>query len=284
MDTFDPSYSLKLPIKILKLMGFHQEKDSSWYYRIYGIVTHLIGIEIYLLMQIVYLCKVADNVESFSDCLSVMFTYVALLLKSFIFMYKLQDIKQLIVMLEHVIVKGKFMKQQEFSSRVKQVYSYFKLYWTFGLISCSMGALIPIYYRNEHKIAYKMWVPFNYEDNFYGFVAISIYQTIFPLWTCGIIASLDMLPIMIINIITGLLEELIKRLKQIGNVTNNERNELNELLNCIELHQDLKQLAHKTEEIFTIMIFTQGFNSCFIMCTTAFVLSLVSHLWCFVNK
>ena len=88
-----------------------------------------------------------------------------------------------------------------------------------------------------------------------------------------------MLPIMILNIITGLLEALIKRFRIIGNKTNNEKNELNELLDCIELHQDLKQLAHTTEDIFGIMIFTQGFNSCFIMCTTAFVLSLVSHLY-----
>lgn len=273
MDTFDPFYSLKLPLQILKLMGFCQERDSSWQYRIYGFVTHLIGIEIYLLLQIVYLFKVADSVESFSDCLSVMFTYVALLLKSFIFIYKLQDIKQLIVMLENVIVKGKFMMEQELSSRVKQVHRYFKLYWILGLLSCSIGACIPIYYSNEHKIAYKMWVPFDYVNNLSGFVSISIYQTIFPIWTCGIVASLDMLPIMFLNIITGLLEELIKRFRNIGY---NERNELNELMDCIELHQDLKQLAHKTENIFSIMIFTQGFNSCFIMCTTAFVLSLVS--------
>lgn len=277
MDTFDPFYSLKLPLQILKLMGFCQDKDSSWIYRIYGFLTHLIGIEIYLLLQIVYLFNVADSVESFSDCLSVMFTYVALLLKSIIFIYKLQDIKQLIVMLENVIVKGKFMMEQEMSSRVKQVHRYFQLYWTLGLLSCSIGACIPIYYRNEHKIAYKMWVPFDYINSLYGYVAISIYQTIFPIWTCGIIASLDMLPIMILNIITGLLEQLIKRFRQIGIKTNNGTNELNELLDCIELHQDLRQLAHKTGEIFSIMIFTQGFNSCFIMCTTAFVLSLVSY-------
>ena len=167
----NPLYSLKLPLKFLKLMGFCQEKDSSWKYRIYGFVTHLIGIEIYLLLQIVYLFKVADSVESISDCLSVMFTYVALLLKSFIFIYKLKDIKKLIVLLENVIVKGKLIMEQE-SSRVKQVHRYFKLYWTLGLLSCSIGACIPIYYRNEHKIAYKMWVPFEYVDNLYGFVAI----------------------------------------------------------------------------------------------------------------
>ncbi|CAO1308353.1 unnamed protein product [Diamesa tonsa] len=302
MKNYDPLFLLKLPIKIIKLSGLWQDENSSWIYRLYGLVVHLICIDLYVFMQIIYLIYMFEDVNDFSHVLGGVVIYIVIILKTSNFLYELKQIKMLIVMMENLIKFTENGDKQRplLQKQVLRDHKVFKIFLANCVVSAWLAIIVIIVYHHEHRLPYKTWAPVDYHNNKNWYWVLAVYQILGP--TCGacIVATLDMLPVFFICVATGLIKELCQRISSIGtkeiklimepptNLRTKllllskqrliEEEHLKELLNCIEIHKEIKKFALKSGEIFSTMIFAQGVSSSINMCTAAFQLSLISPI------
>lgn len=275
VDVFLP---FKIPIKILTIMGFWQETGTSWIYRLYGWSMHLFLVELFLLCQLMYV-TIYESPEELSDCLSLLFTYVGFFIKSINLIYKINDLKVLLQMLgelEKLSEVDKTFQRTVLRKEVYRVHNYFKGLLLANLASCFLAALVPFYYGSLFKTPFTMWTPFDHKTNIFGFLIVSFYQIFNVFCACGIVISMDILPLICFNIASGFIKELGVRFSRMTSDNNQLTDHLKELLKCIEIHQKIKELAMKTQSIFSPIILVQGFISALIMCTTSF--TLVSYL------
>lgn len=302
MEKFDPLFLFKLPIGIVKLLGLWQDENSSWLYRLYGLVFHLICIDLYVFMQIIYLIFMFENVYDFSHVLGGVVIYIVIVLKTSNFMYELKEIKMLIVMMIKLIEFTENGNQQRplLRKQVLRDHKVFKIFLANCVVAAWLAIIVIIVYHHEHRLPYKTWAPVDYHNNKNWYWVLAFYQIFCP--TCGacIVATLDMLPVFFICIATGLIKELCQRISSIGTKEvklimepptslhikflliskqrHIEEEHLKELLSCIEIHKEIKKFATKSGKIFSTMIFAQGVSSSINMCTAAFQLSLVRSL------
>lgn len=286
MDPFDYSSVLSIPFKILQILGFWQVKNASKAYKVYGIIMHFTQVELFLFCQLMYAIS-ASNLFELTDLLSIMFNYIGFCIKSYSFMFQLeniialtQDFKELVVL--SGIVKGEPLTL--IKPRVLHVQKIFRVFWYFCLLTTSLGGLSLVIQfaanpNPPYHIPYKFWTPFDYHYNIYGFIFMGILQTLNPIVFCGAIAAIEFLPIFFLNGAAGLLDELAIVFGKIGAKKNGMelKNEkaIEQLKQCIELHLRLKTFISKIEMIFSTTIFVQGAISLIIICTTAFNLSKV---------
>lgn len=291
-------------MKYMKLMGMWQEKTSSKWYKFYGFVMHLINIDIYLAMQFGYLIIKLESVKDLSDVLSVLFSYIALLLKSLNFMYELEGIKSLIQTLKELI---EFSADETYEPRLKMlkqtksVQRVFNLFWFFCILTCIASGFIPFFHTTHEntRLPNHLWLPFEYTTDSYWYWILTYYQILNSLFYSGVIVALDILPVVFMSFIASLIDELAFRITKIGNDLQQEQKDLcnatkrsdqnvqmekqmrqevnkKELRKCIEIHLKIKAFVEKTGNIFSTMIIIQGLMSSIILCTCAFTLTLVS--------
>lgn len=290
MEDFKYFKKNRTQFRLLKVSGLWQVKGAGWFYRIFGLVLHIVGIDLYLAFQI-YHAASGDSLMEVADTLSILFTYFLLSVKSYMFAYKVNEIyalyselKDLILLAEEKI--GKPLKKLE--ARVHQAQNIFRAFWVACLITCNFGGLFSVisYWTNPnppYKVPYRTWFPFDFENDFKWFVFMAVFEYIDPVFYCGVVGSVDMMPVFFFNAATGLLEELAVHLSNIGKsaeeTTEKEQkieDNFHKLLDSIDIHLKIKTLIFKTEKIFSSMIFIQGAASLIILCTTAFTLSKVS--------
>ncbi|CAO1433671.1 unnamed protein product [Diamesa serratosioi] len=297
MDYFDPMTIFNVPKKYMKLMGMWQEKSSSKWYKFYGIVMHLINIDLYLAMQFAYLIIKLEDVKELSDVLSVIFSYIALLLKSLNFMYQLEDIKSLIKTLNELIkysgADETFKTRSKMIQQTKSVQRVFNLFWFFCILTCIVSGFIPFFQTKviNTKFPNKLWLPFDYSTDSYWYWTLTYYQILNSLIYSGVLVALDVLPVVFMSFAASLVDELALRITKIGNeaiccntttkrsikIIQQKRHEANkeELRRCIESHLKIKEFVGKTGNIFSTMIIIQGLMSSIILCTCAFQLTLM---------
>lgn len=292
-------------------MGMWQETTSCKWYKFYGIVMHLINIDIFVAMQFGYLIMKLESVQDVSGVLSFLFSYIALLLKSLNFMYELEGIKSLIETLKDLIEFSGDLTYESRSKMLKQTKSVqrvFNLFWFFCILTCIVSGFIPFFYReqNNTRLPNKLWLPFDYTTDSYWYWIITYYQILNSLFYSGVLVALDILPVVFMSFIASLVDELAFRITRIGNeeleqnaICNKRRrsNKLiqmekqlrqeankKELIKCIKIHLKIKSFVVKTGNIFSTMIIIQGLMSSIILCTCAFTLTLVMILLQFYNN
>lgn len=301
---FDPITVFNVPKKYMKVMGMWQETTSCKWYKFYGIVMHLINIDIYLAMQFGYLIIKLESVQDLSDVLSVLFSYIALLLKSLNFMYELEDIKSLIQTLKELIefsADKKYEPRSKMLKQTKSVQRVFNLFWFFCISTCIVSGFIPFFYTTvKARLPNKLWFPVDYTTDSYWYWILTYYQILNSLFYSGVLVALDILPVIFMSFIASLVDELAFRITRIGNeeleqnavchkktksiqsiqMEKQLKQEANkkELQKCIEIHLKIKAFVEKTGNIFSTMIIIQGLMSSIILCTCAFTLTLVMIL------
>lgn len=302
VEEFDYFLPFKLASKIIKLLGFWHDENSSIFYRAFGTVLHLTIIELFWVLEIVYLFTIADNVKDMSYILGGIITYTAISFKTLTFVYQLSKIKQLLKMLEqlHQLTKSEQNYQKiKLKSQVMKIHKVYKMFLFICVLTTVPGVYHLFLHYNERKFPYKVWIPIDYKSNDFWYWGLAIYFISGPAYGAFIEATLDTFPVMFICIGTGLLEELRHRMNNIGVEIDNqsgpshkkltkfqkvlkqeqtEKKHLKEFLKCIEIHQAIKQFIVKTSEIFSTIIFVQGMCCSINICTTAFQLSLVSYI------
>lgn len=287
METSEYFLPLRNFFRIMKFAGFLQTKNVKRSYKVYGVFMHFILAQLFFLGFAINMFKV-KNLVAMSDVLSVLLTYLGLILKSLSFIYVTDDVICLAEDLQNLILLsggGEDKTLKHLMARSRQIHKCFLVYWGTCLFAVGSSGIAPWanYLSNPNppfKISYKVWAPFDYENNFYWFAVVAIYEFLNPLMCCGIVVALDTLPVFFFNAGTGLLEELSCRLNTIGENQENFKKDygknFQELVKCIEIHRRIKDFIKKSQNIFSWMVFAQGAMSMIIICTTCFTLSTVS--------
>lgn len=287
METYDYSSVLRVPFKILKILGLWQVKSAKRSYKIFGVIYHLIQVELLIFDQLMYAIT-ANNFGEVFEMISVAFTFVGYCVKSWSFIYELENIivlvdefKALASLIE--TIRGKPLTSLK--ARGLQVEKLFRIFWYFCLITVSLGVfvlVVPIIIdpNPPFKDPYKVWTLVDYHSNIYAVLLIGVLHSINPMIYCGAIAAVEFLPIFFMNSAAGLLDELSEILMEIGTSDQKEKgkqdDDLKQLENCIEIHLRIKTFIWRTEKIFSTTIFVQGALTLLIMCMTSFRISQVT--------
>lgn len=280
---------MTVPFKLLKIAGLLQFEASSKFYKLYGIVFHLFGLDIYLIFQLIFILS-ADNLLELTDSFSVFFTYFLVCAKSCNYTLKLDAIFVLIKDFNETIVLMQKVEDEtmvKLTKRLRQVRLFFRVFWGSCMSACVVGALVPIVtfiinpnppYRNP----YKTWFPYDFENEFGWFVFVATYQGLNAIFYTGVAAAMDTYPVLFFNASAALLHELSDRMACIGAINEDHEGKFEENLRLLEkyiaLHLKVKLLIKRAEEIFSPMIFLQGAVSLVILCTSAYSLSRVRSL------
>ena len=303
-EVFDYFLPFELASKIIKALGFWHDQNSSILYCIYGAILHLTVIELLWILQIVFLFTIADNVKDLSFVLGGLITYTAISFKTLFFVYQLPKIKKLLQMLKdlHYLTKSEQNSgNMKLKYQVTRIHKVFKIFLSICVLIALPGINLLIFNYHKRELPYKLWIPIDYKHNDIYYWGVAFYIIIGPIFGALIEATLDIFPVMFISIGTGLLQELCQRMKNITTeieaindqpgpshmkltkfqtlkTEQTQKEHLKELLKCIEIHQEIQKFFVKTGEIFSTMIFVQGMCCSINMCTTAYQLSVVSHI------
>lgn len=284
-----------LPFKVMKVFGMSQDRDSSWFYRVYGFVIHFAFIDLFTLFHVIYFFHF-DTLQELSDCAGTFLTNFGQVLKTLNWMMKLKSIKKLVDSLEQLVSFSDHSgnkDRKQLTNFLKQGRFVYKVVFISAVTSCLFAGLVPLLNKKNHKLAYRMYFPYlDYTNNEEIFVLLAIYQ-MSPVFICAVTLSVDCIPVFIICFATGMIEELSDRMREIGKKisvweisenprmiqnTQNEETIMMELLKCVEIHLKIKELIVGVQSNFSGVIMVQGISSSIIFCTTAFMLSLVSFL------
>lgn len=273
--------ALKYPYIYFKVVGWLQDKNATKLYIIYGRIMHLIGCDILLLLQLLHLV-VPSSLFDITELLGVLSIYILLVHKSINFIMRLNEISDLSDNLKVLITifnKGKTKSLDHLQARLDQVYKISKFYFVVVYSAIFFGGLVPLasYFNSPvppYKISYRMWVPFDYEANDNGFIAVAVYQFLSSVvFGCASVA-LDTLVLFYFQAGSGLIEELSVRLSEIKHHNQSDK----ELEAYIDIHIMIKEFLKQAERIFTPVIFVQAAMSSVIFCTLLFRMSKVSSL------
>lgn len=282
MDNFDFAAPLKIPFKIFTLSGMWQDEKATKLYKFYGLL-HFFGVGVWMLGELIYMIY-AESLLDASDNISILFTYVGMSVKSFLFVCKLkeitrsiEDLKGLALLLQE---KNDGKSLELLKQRTNQTQTIFHVTWGLCLTATFFSGVVPIvsYIANPHppyKIGFKTWAPFDFTYSFKGFVCIAAFQILNPVFYCGVVASGDLLPVFFFNAATGLLEEFSDKMKTILAVKVSDDDVTKNLVDFVEIHLKIKSFIKACDRTFAPMIFTQGAISLIILCTGSFTMSKV---------
>jgi hypothetical protein len=269
-------FPFNLPMKVLKIAGVWQRKSSSWTYFCYGIVVHLIFVDLYTLLQFAYLFTF-ETFEDFAILMSLLPTYCSLTVKSIIFMTRGDKVAELLNTLKEMVEREKFSENLE--KHLKRIDFVFKFFWGSAAVTCFMALGIPFI---NQELPFLMWFPYDYKNNEFLFWFNVAYQGSEVLCYSAVNVILDTIPAMFLCYIHGMLEEFYGRLESIQaeessmERTRDVKNRQKNFLDCMALHSKIVGMAKKVEEYFSTMIMVQGLMSSVILCTTAYALTIVS--------
>jgi hypothetical protein len=157
--------------------------------------------------------------------------------------------------------------------RVKETQSFYNFYLASCLFSIHMGPFLRLFtiMSPPYTLTYKVWVPFEYENNVLMFFAMALYQYTQPLILSLIVVAIDFLPIHFLNMGSGFLDELIIFVNDIDRA----KNKTEKLKECLEIHVRVRQFLRKIQALFRVNILAHAAISCIILCTTAYTISKV---------
>lgn len=286
MNEIELESYLTVPFKLLQISGLWQVKGSSKFYKIYGIIFHVFGLDLYTTCQLIFILS-ADSLLDLSDSLSVFFTYFILCIKSIRYMMNLDAVLLLIKDFnETILLMQKIEKKTmaKVTTRLRHAKLFFFVFWGSCMSACIVGAFVPITtfiinpnppYHNP----YKTWFPYDFKNEFGWFLFVATYQSSNAIFYTGVAAALDTFPVLCFNACAGLLEELSDRMTCIGACIEEKEVKLEANLRKLEkyiaVHLKIKALIKKAENFFSPLIFAQGAVSLIILCTSAYSLSKV---------
>lgn len=288
--TSNSLYPFRMPEKLLRNFGIWRENDSTWKYHIYGLLMHLIMLDNIAFCQTMYMLK-ATNFKNFIDVLSVILTIYSIVFKTIIFTWKLQEAKSLMNALKDLL---KFSSDNEIFERIMlknqldRIIKIYKFYYWSAIVACTASGLVPVIQYKNQRLPYEIWFYFDHEKNVGGFWFLCVYQYLMSMYAAAIGYSIDIFPVIFMCYIIGMIKELTLRIDKIGSRMKEfkilEAYNFQELRKCIEIHSMIKKILSKIEHQFSAIILVQGFLNSVTLCSSAFMLTLVSFIMDFKQK
>jgi 7tm Odorant receptor len=282
MKSFKFLEALKAPLSILKLAGLWENESVEKKHKVLQIIMHFFVYYVFTFLQIVYLITAKDY-QDIVDLLKILLTGVVFIIKS---LHLLKERKKIEALIEETKELARLIETEDENSlqalnnRAVQIQTVFKALMSCGLFTISMMVINTILINiigthPPYKFLFKLWLPFNCENNVYCFSFTEVYEIIVAVVSFIIMASLDTLPIFFFNIGAGFLEDLAERLNKVCDEEKEDKAVMKEFEKCIAIHIKIKRFVKNAEKRFSLVVCAQGSSSIVILCTVIFLLSKV---------
>lgn len=274
----------KTPIKLLQILGFWQDKNSSVQYKIYGLILHFYILEHGSFNQTVHainLIKKGEIVE-FAETLSIAFTCYVTLFKTLIFFRDFRKIKNLMKELENLMKFSEFSHNNKNNNRQhvnfyeNQIIKISNLKYTFHLTVCNMSLIVALNFYKERRLPFKTWFYFDYENNDGAYIFLIIAEYVMSIYTILVNTSLDVIPVIFICYTLAILKELRDRISGISE--NMHKSEV-DLKKCVNLHVRIKKFCDKISKVYATHFMVQVFMSSLILCSSMFLITKVKFIF-----
>lgn len=287
---FESLSAFKIPFFLLKKLGMWQDKSSSRSYRVYGLLLILVFIFIPYCCHTVYvfnLIKFGTSSVELSYGLSFLFTFYAGLLKSFCFIYKLDNIHEVLGELKILMMFSSSVlvhRRPQFKKNVQRVVRIIKIYYASAFLSVSANTFASLVHYKARSLPIETWIFWDYKSSDEVFWAVSAFQ--FFMSSVGITLnySFDVVPIVFMSLTSSLLEELSTEFSTIESENGEGRREdadrLKKLKHGVERHIKIRSVAYGISKHLSFAALIQTFLSTIILCTSAFLLTTVCIIIC----
>jgi 7tm Odorant receptor len=289
VELFKP---FKLAFWVFQVTGMWQDGNQTWTYFILGHLVSLVMIELYIGGVLVFAYN-AQTIKDVIDAFGIVATQTAEMFKCWNLFYKLKNVKKSLETLNSLLefsADDRWKSRNHVKSQVAFGLKIYKAFWFTAWTTCISGAFVPFI---THKLPYKVWFPFETENNEIGFWVASIFLIVASFYLSALDITLDMLPVIFMTFGVGLINELAERLSEIGKKEEkagsseekpegkselSEKEKLaitKEFIKCIEIHDKIREFVKEIHGNFSTAILLQGIMSSIILCTSAFTMSTV---------
>lgn len=265
-------------IKILRIFGFWINKSSTKRYVIYGIVLRILFLDLCMLLQIACI-PMLESVEDWANLMSLLPIYVGCFFKSINIVSKRTQIEKLFELTDEILKECSDTIKIE--RRLKTVNNFFKASVTSTMMASIVSAFVGLF-----KLQYKMWFPFDTENNQFGYWISRIYQSVGPLGLAPSSVSLDLIAISFMCYSVGFLEIFCNRLESIKSALKRGHKDVEnmeiqidnhgEFVKCIRFQLKVEEYSRLIMETFSAVFFVQGLITIPILCTSTVLLTYVS--------
>ncbi|XP_044006770.1 odorant receptor Or1-like [Aphidius gifuensis] len=266
-------------IMIFRLLGmwYPEDNNSAWKKIFYIFYTTLI-VSIYYtnaISQIIILFGSLDDAKEFSGASFITITRILVCYK----MYNILSKRKYIIHIINTLETGSFKArdsvelsiQTKFSRKIKLlIITYGALCATTLTALLYVSILVDI---PQRKLAFEAWLPVNTSIPIFYWI-VFIYQHFSGYCGTSISVSFDTVLVGSMILLCAQLNILKYRLRHGHN--NNEienKSEKKYLIDCIEHHKAIYELAELSNEAFSNAIFLQYFASLIVLCVSSFQLS-----------
>lgn len=270
------------PVRLLKKVGLWITEDSSKGYLVYSFIIHLIFIDIFTLLQIIYLFEF-KTFEDFARLMTLMPTYCGLFLKSVNIILNLRSVIKLLDTTNELLLQCP--DTTKVTKRIIVADKVFRTTSIVSFITTILGALTTVF-----ELPYIMWFPWDI-DSHLGYWLAALYQASDTICFSIVVMALDMLPVFFMAYSLGFFEVLCDRLESLKkkrvsrNTSKNRDDEIidrdnidnyEEFIDCIEFQLKLDDYIKQIEATFSKVLFIQGLMSVLILCTGIVAITVVS--------
>lgn len=269
---------LELALKIMKKLGLMKDgQDPSIYFKVCFLLQFIACCIFFGGLFMALYKEAVGNLVTFIDVIGVLTAFSALVMKAVNFKLKIEKIKESIKTLELLLefsADERWKYREKVKARVGFAYKAYKAFLFSAFLTCGLAFLVPVF---THELPYKLWFPFL--DTTIGFWTASTYLTFYAFIAAAVDMTLDILPVIFISFAIGLIDELGDRLEEIGTTRNHvvipETRHNEEFIKCVEIQMKIQKFVISIQDNFSLAIIFQGLMSSVILCSIAFVLTMV---------
>lgn len=284
----DCSEPLRLPVFILKFVGLWQEETANWAYQIYGVALHFLLIEISTFCHTRHMYNMfrEGSLNDISDVLSLLFTWYAVVLKTFWITHNLKKVKKVFETIQLLAESFSSQKSEtaNLKRNIKSISRICKSFYGFYSMSILSTVLLAFLYYN--RVPYETWFFWDYENDKKIFMMLSIYQIISASYGIGINFACDIIQVISISMTSALIEDLSDEISEIGKCFDPDKigdnavrsREFERLRMCIQLDVRIRSLVRDISRHLTFPFLMQATMSAVILCTSTFLLCNVSNI------
>lgn len=291
LDYFSP---FQLPIFLLKLIGLWQDNSSSWQYQVYGLILHLFFDTYSAAQQTWYIVHsvLSRNVTNVSKSLNITCTLYAIEVKSVWLILKLRKLKEMFETLDALIKMSSFGRQAQrtkLQKKAKKMKIMAIIYYVMTVLAVSASAISGLARFRERVLPHDTRLFYDIKKNDFNYWFSMVFQFFASFVGSAINYSCDVTAVIFIGYASAIVDELSTEVELIMNGEEEDNkesssNDVSRLYDCIECHVKSKEFVIDISRHLSFVILIQSLMSAVILCTSAFLLTNVSHGPCDIRN
>lgn len=278
-DYLSPFY---LPIYFIHKAGLYQEKDSTYRYRVYGFLMFVLfsSATISHIIRIFKIFAVGD-IKELANSLNITMTLFAVNYKALWFVANLKNMKGVLVNLLELCSHDETKENLRLKKQCAKVKKMVKIYFGTAFLAISVNILWSAAHFRNRELPYEASTHFDSETSLLLYWIMFFYQTLTAFYGVVVNYSADLVPVIFMALVTGLLEDLSDDMKNVFKRDDSFKKPTRiesegKLKMCIEHHVKVTKMVENISKHFSGVVFWQAILSSVILCTSVFLLTIVS--------